>query len=97
MNHGADLVRSLGEHIHRILLVLIALVRSLGRETGELGQAIDAAESLDVFVENLIRGRSFAEGLAQFVGFFQRGRPVQIRQIRSDVRDAPRRDGRSNK
>ena len=60
VNNGADLIRSLGEHVDGILLVLVALVSSLGREAGEFGQALGAADGLDVLVENLIGGGRFA-------------------------------------
>ena len=45
VNDGAQLIRSFGEHVYRILLVLIALVGPLGGETGEFGQALGAADA----------------------------------------------------
>src|SRR5437868_12406984 len=67
MDGGGELIRRLRIHLHRIGPIFTKqLAGPFGGEARELRQAIHSAESLNIFIENLIDSRRTCVGRSRY-------------------------------
>src|SRR5262245_36108358 len=84
MNDDGALVRSFGKDLHRYLRVMSIkpCICSFGGETSESAQPLSSTKRLEIFIKNLIGGRSaFARPDLNVIWIFHR-RAVLDTQIR---------------